>query len=256
MLYKRIIAKLDIKSEHVVKGIHMEGLRIVGNPSEFASKYSQQGADELIFIDTVASLYGRNHLKDIILEVSEKLYIPLTVGGGISSIEDIRSIINMGADKIAINSYAVRNKNFITEASTIFGSQAIVISVQAKKIDNEWIVFIENGREITNLKVLDWVQEVEKLGAGEILLTSIDKDGTKKGFDQTLYKQVCNLVNIPVIACGGAGTIEHIIDVFNSTQITGVALGSILHYNLIDIKSIKNGMLMNKILVRVDNDEA
>lgn len=250
MLYKRVIAKLDIKSSNVVKGIHMEGLRIIGKPSVLSKKYNDMGADELIFIDTVASLYGRNHLKDIILEVSEELYIPLTVGGGITSIEDIRSIIKMGADKVAINTHAVKNKNFLKEASEIFGSQAIVVSIQAKKIDNEWIVFVENGREITDLKVTDWAKEVESLGAGEILLTSIDKDGTKKGFDLSLYETVCSMVNIPVIACGGAGNDQHIEEVLDDTDISGVALGSILHYDLSTIQQIKDNLISKNIWVR------
>jgi imidazole glycerol-phosphate synthase subunit HisF len=255
MLYKRIIAKLDIKSKNVVKGIHMEGLRIVGKPSDLARKYYEDGADELIFIDTVASLYGRNHLKEIIKDVSEELYIPLTVGGGICSIKDIQEIINMGADKVAINTYAVKNKDFITKASRIFGSQAIVISIQAKIIDNDWIVFIENGREITELKVLDWVKEAVSLGAGEILLTSIDKDGTKKGFDIDLYNTVCGIVNIPVIACGGAGSDYHIENVLGATNISGVAIGSIIHYNISAIKSIKKYLHKKNVLVRNEFNE-
>ena len=250
MQYKRIIAKLDIKGPNVVKGVHMEGLRIVGKPAELSKKYYKDMADELVFIDTVASLYGRNHLKDVILEVSEELYIPLTVGGGITSLEDIRNIISIGADKVAINTFAVKNKNFIVEASRIFGSQAIVISVQAKKIANEWIVFIENGREATELRVIEWVQEVEELGAGEILLTSIDKDGIKKGFDEKLYNAVCDIVDIPVVACGGAGDNEHVSKVLSSTDVSGVALGSILHYNTSNIQLIKKKLRSNNILVR------
>lgn len=254
MFYKRVIAKLDIKSENVVKGIHMEGLRIVGKPDKLAEKYYLAGADELIFIDTVASLYGRNHLQEIIQKVSETLYIPLTVGGGISSIDDIREIIRMGADKVALNTYAVKNKDFISKSSKIFGSQAIVISIQAKKIGADWIVFIENGREMTDIKVVEWAKEVEKLGAGEILLVSIDKDGTKKGFDVELYKEVCLSVKIPVIACGGAGNNTHIEELLKSTNVSGIALGSLLHYNISSIETLKEYLGKNNLPIRIENE--
>ena len=255
MLYKRIIAKLDIKSENVVKGIHMEGLRIVGKPDSLSVAYNADGADEIVFIDTVASLYGRNHLKDVILKASEVIYVPFTVGGGLRSVEDVREMIANGADKVAINTFAIENPKFIQELSKIFGSQAIVISVHAKKINDTWMAFKENGRENSGKTVLEWCKEAANMGAGELLVTSIDRDGTKKGFDTLLYTQICANVNIPVIACGGAGTSDHIEDLMTKTACSGVALGSILHYKISSVKDIKDHLQDAMIPVRPCLDE-
>lgn len=255
MLYKRIIAKLDIKSENVVKGIHMEGLRIVGKPDELSVLYNADGADEIIFIDTVASLYGRNHLKEVILKASEATYVPFTVGGGLRSIEDVKNMIVSGADKVAINTYAIENPKFISEIAEIFGSQAIVISIHAKKIGNTWMAFKENGRENSGKTVIDWCEEASRMGAGELLVTSIDRDGTRKGFDTSLYNEICSKVNIPVIGCGGAGNSAHIEDLMKKTECSGVALGSILHYKSSSIKDIKMDLENANILVRPFFDE-
>ena len=256
MLYKRVIAKLDIKSENVIKGIHMEGLRVVGKPEILCAQYNNDSADEIVFIDTVASLYGRNHLKGLIAKVSEACYIPFTVGGGMRSIQDVRILINSGADKVAINTYAIENPGFIRELAEIFGSQAIVISIHAKRIGDTWMAFKENGRENSGKKVLDWVEEAAAMGAGEFLVTSIDNDGTKKGFDQSLYQQICATINIPVIACGGAGTNEHIADLMLNTNCSGVALGSILHYKTSSVGEIKSHLQDQNILVRPNCDRA
>ena len=254
MLYKRVIAKLDIKSENVVKGIHMEGLRIVGSPKEMCVHYNDAGADEIIFIDTVASLYGRNHLKEFILEASEESYVPFTVGGGLRTIEDVTAMIKNGADKVAINTFAIENPYFIKELAEIFGSQAIVISIHAKRIGDTWMAFKENGRENSGKTVMDWVDEATAMGAGELLVTSIDKDGTKKGFDQTLYRAICSRVNIPVIACGGSGCNEHIADLLSNTGCSGVALGTILHYEISSIETIKRHLQDENIPVRPFDD--
>ena len=250
MLYKRIIAKLDIKSENVVKGIHMEGLRIVGSPKEMSVRYNDAGADEIIFIDTVASLYGRNHLKEFILQASEECYVPFTVGGGLRTLDDVREMLKNGADKVAINTFAIENPYFIKELAQIFGSQAIVISIHAKRIGDTWMAFKENGRENSGKTVMDWVVEATAMGAGELLVTSIDKDGTKKGFDEMLYQEICSRVNIPVIACGGAGSNDHISDLISNTGCSGVALGSILHYKMSSMETIKLHLQDENILVR------
>lgn len=250
MTYKRIIAKLDIKSENVVKGIHMEGLRIVGSPKEMCVRYNGAGADEIIFIDTVASLYGRNHLKEFIFEASEESFVPFTVGGGLRSVEDVSSMIKNGADKVAINTFAIENPYFIKELAEIFGSQAIVISIHAKQIGETWMAFKENGRENSGKTVMEWVDEATAMGAGELLVTSIDKDGTKKGFDQQLYQNICSRVSVPVIACGGAGSGEHISSLISNSGCSGVALGSILHYEISSIEAIKQHLQDATIPVR------
>jgi cyclase len=249
-MYKRVIAKLDIKSENVVKGIHMEGLRIIGKPEDLSIKYNNDGADEIVFIDTVASLYGRNHLKDFLIKATEVSYVPFTAGGGLRSVQDVRSLINSGADKVAINTYATENPRIITELAETFGSQAIVISIHAKRIGNAWMAFKENGRENTGKTVLDWVEEASELGAGEFLVTSIDKDGTKNGFDKPLYEKICTKVNIPVIACGGAGSDEDILDLMRDTHCSGVALGTILHYGISSVKQIKFSLRRENVRVR------
>ena len=199
-----MIARLDIKGPNVIKGVHLEGLRVVGEPNEFALMYYEQGADELVFMDTVASLYGRNHLGEIIKKkAAENIFIPMTVGGGIRGVNDALDILRCGADKIAINTSAVSTPSLITEISNALGSQAVVLSVEAKMIaDNKWEVYTDNGREATGLDVVDWVQKGESLGAGEILLTSVDREGTRKGFDLSLISAVTSVVNIPVIASG------------------------------------------------------
>ena len=244
---KRIIARIDVKNEHVIKGIHLEGLRKVGNPNEMAKKYYNEGIDEIIFMDAVAAYYDRNSLTEIINRACENVFVPITVGGGIRKIKDIQIALNAGADKIAINTQAVKDPSFLTRASEIFGSQCIVSSIDAKKIsDNKWEVYVDNGREPTGMDVVEWAKKVEILGTGEIMLTSIDKEGTKRGFDIELYNAISEVVTIPVICCGGAGKKEHIADVISNKGVDAVALASILHYNIESINDLKEFLINNK----------
>jgi imidazole glycerol-phosphate synthase subunit HisF len=250
----RIIPKLDVKGPNVVKGIQLEGLRIIGNPSELAKKYYDQGADELLYLDIVASLYNRNNLVKIVRETTKAgVFIPITVGGGIRSVSDVRNLLHNGADKVAINTEAVKNPNLIKECSKIFGSQCIVGYIEAKKIsENKWEVFIESGREKTGMDVFKWAKKIEKLGVGEILLTSVDKDGTKKGLDLELIKKVIKLVKVPVIACGGAGSKEDILICLKEENCSAISFGSILHYNLTSIDEIKSYLTKNNLSCRKD----
>lgn len=230
----RIIPKLEIKGPNLVKGIQLEGLRVLGIPEEFARYYSQHGADELIYIDVVASLYGRNSILDVIRNTSREIFIPLTVGGGLRTIEDIRLVLQAGADKVAINTAAIHHPQIISQASKIFGASTIVLSIAAKKQpDGDYLAYTDNGREKTPIRVVQWAQQGEELGAGEILLTSIDRDGTGSGFDVELVRQIAEGVSIPVIACGGAGTIEDVAQVISYGKADAVALASMLHYNYI-----------------------
>jgi imidazole glycerol-phosphate synthase subunit HisF len=247
----RIIPRLDIKNNTVVKGIHLEGLRVVGVPDELAYKYYQEGADELLYIDAVASLYERNSLHNIISKAAEKIFIPLTVGGGIRTLQDIEYILNSGADKVAINTAAVKRPEFIKEAANKYGAQCIVLSVQAKQNKhNKWEVYTETGRERSGKDVLEWIQLSVQLGAGEILLTSVDRDGTKKGFDIDLCSKIAESIKVPLIISSGAGKVEDIIKVIDIVSPDAVAVGSILHYRICSIAEIKMNMWKAKIPVR------
>lgn len=248
----RIIARLDVKNEFVIKGIHLEGLRKVGNPNEMANKYYENGIDEIIFMDAVAAYYDRNSLSHIIEQACKEVFVPITVGGGIRSIEDITCALNAGADKVAINTKAIQNPDFIKEASKIFGSQCIVSSIVAKKIsDNKWEAYIDNGREPTGIDAVEWAKTVEMLGAGEIMLTSIDMEGTKKGFDIALNKTISSTVSIPIIASGGMGKSQDAIDLLSATNIDAIAIASIIHYDIESISSIKQSLLDRNIKVRM-----
>ncbi len=230
----RMIPRLDIKGPNLVKGIHLEGLRVLGKPERFARYYYENGADELIYVDVVASLYGRNSLLEIIEKTSREIFIPLTVGGGLRTIEDIRTALKAGADKVSLNTAAIQNPTLIREASKRFGSSTIVISIEAKRQPNgRYEAYTDNGRVKTGVDVIDWVLKVEELGAGEILLTSIDQEGTGEGFNIELTSQVASSVSIPVIACGGAGRIEDIFRVIRDGKADAVSMASILHYNYI-----------------------
>ena len=236
----RLIARLDVKGPNVIKGVHLECLRIVGQPDELAKRYYEEGADELLYLDTVASLYGRENLVDIVARASRHLFIPLTAGGGIRSLANIRSLLRAGADKVAINTWAIKNPEFITAAARSFGSQCIVGSIEAKKIEpHRWEAYAENGREPTGRNVLEWAQELETRGAGELLVTSIDQEGTRKGFDIELMNTVADKVSIPVIASGGAGTKEHVREIAHSAPIDAVAVASLLHYHEETIANLK-----------------
>jgi cyclase len=230
----RIIPRLDIKGPNLVKGIHLEGLRVVGKPWRFARYYYDNNADELLYMDVVASLYGRNSLLDIIERTSREIFIPLTVGGGLRTIDDIRAVLRAGADKVSLNTAAIQRPELITKASKKFGSSTIVISIEAKKqSDGTYEAYTDNGRVKTGVNVWEWAVRVGELGAGEILLTSIDREGTGKGFDLELTRKVAQLVSIPVIACGGAGRISDIYDVITQGKADAVSIASILHYNYI-----------------------
>jgi imidazole glycerol-phosphate synthase subunit HisF len=241
----RIIPRLDIKGPNLVKGVHLEGLRVLGKPEEFARHYYESGADELICIDTVASLYGRNNLTHIIERIAQEIFIPFTVGGGLRSIEDVRRVLLSGADKVSLNTAAIHRPELIRDLAKTFGSSTIVISIEAKKqLNGTYEAYTDNGREKTGINVFDWAMRVAELGAGEILLTSIDQEGTGTGFDLELTKRVAQSVPIPVIASGGAGKLNHILDVVEKAKADAVALASMLHYqhvqNLIDKKAFQD----------------
>ncbi|MFZ6014055.1 MAG: imidazole glycerol phosphate synthase subunit HisF [Bacteroidota bacterium] len=230
----RIIPRLDIKGPNVVKGIHLEGLRVMGRPSEFAEYYYQSGADELIFMDVVASLYERNSLHSIISETARKIFIPLTVGGGLRTLEDIKMVLRAGADKVCINTAAIKDPNMITEAALKFGSSTIVVAIEAiRQTDGRYLAYTDNGREHTGIDAIEWAEKVNKLGAGEIVITSVDMEGTGEGFDVNLVKRVSEAVTIPVIAHGGAGKREHIFDVINEGNCDAVTIASVLHYHFL-----------------------
>ena len=234
MKYFRIIPRLDIKGPNLVKGIHLEGLRVLGKPEDFAKLYYKNGADEIIYQDTVASLYQRNNITELISKTAKNIFIPLTVGGGIRSLEDIKNILNAGADKVAINTAAIENPNLINKSSRVFGSSTIVIAIEAiKQKDGTYLAYTDNGREYTGVEVIKWAKDVACRGAGEILLTSIDREGTGKGFDLNLIKKVSDSVSIPIIAHGGASNPQHIADSINNGA-DAVSIASVLHYSAIN----------------------
>ena len=242
MKFHRIISRLDIKGPNLVKGIHLEGLRVLGKPEIFAKYYFDQGVDELFYQDVVASLYQRNSLIDKIKETAKNISIPLTVGGGIRSIKDIQDILNAGADKVVINTRAVKDPNFINQAVKIFGSSTIVVAIETLKDNDEnYFVYTDNGREFNNLNAIKWATEIEKRGAGEILVTSIDKEGTGEGFDIDLLKIISSKVKIPVIAHGGAGNDLHVKEIFKNSFVDGVAISSLFHYG--SLKKLKRQII-------------
>jgi cyclase len=236
----RIIPRLDIKGPNLVKGIHLEGLRALGQPSDFAKFYYEDGADEILFMDVVASLYERNSLHDIISETAKSVFIPITVGGGIRTLNDIKQVLRCGADKVSINTAAIKNPKFIYEASREFGSSTIVVAIEAIKTSSgEYQAFIDNGREYTGIEVTEWAKKIEELGCGEIIITSVDREGTGKGFDRDLCKLINDSVSISVVAHGGAGKKEDVIEIFKNTTIDSVSIASIFHYEA--IKYINQG---------------
>ena len=252
MLKKRIIPCLDIKNGRVVKGINFVDLVDAGDPAEQAKIYNDSGADEICFLDITASHEDRNTILEIVKKTTEKCFVPLTVGGGVRSIEDINNLLLAGADKVSINTAAVINKNFIKEAAEKFGSQCIVIAVDAKKVNNDkWEVFTHGGRKPTGKDVLKFVQKMESFGAGEILLTSMDRDGTKKGYDLDLTKKISNLVNIPVIASGGVGSLEHLHQGLKIGKASAVLAASIFHFGEYSIQDAKKYLDSKGIPVRI-----
>ncbi|MBN2735021.1 MAG: imidazole glycerol phosphate synthase subunit HisF [Methanomicrobiaceae archaeon] len=280
-----MIPRLDIKGPNLVKGVHLEGLRVLGKPETFARHYYENGADELIYIDVVASLYGRNSLLDMIKKTSQEIFIPLTVGGGLRTVEDIQKVLRAGADKVALNTSAINNPSLIKDAANKFGSSTIVVSIAAKKKNSgEYEAYTDNGREKTGVNVVDWAKKAEEKGAGEIYLMSIDRDGTGLGYDIELIKSVSKAVSIPVIAAGGAGKLGHFSDVIKNGNADAISMASILHYNYIEnnyfdadyssegnieflkgikkitkvegatIPEIKNSLLENNISCRIEED--
>ena len=251
MLTKRIIPCLDVKNGQTVKGTNFENLRYAGNPVSLAKKYSDEGADELVFLDITATNEKRKTIVELVERVAREVFIPFTVGGGISDIEDIRQILSAGADKISFNSAAVKNPDIISDCANYFGSQCIVSAIDAKKIDNEYYVFINAGKKNTGIKLIDWAKEVEQRGAGEILLTSMDYDGTQKGFDINMNNLVSKNVQIPVIASGGAGpNTEHFVEVFNKTNVDAALAASIFHFDTLPVKKLKDELLQAGIKTR------
>ena len=230
----RIIPRLDIKGPNLVKGIHLEGLRVLGKPEDFAKYYYETGADELIYTDVVASLFNRNSLHDIISRTAKEIFIPLTVGGGIRTIEDIRGVLRSGADKVSINTAAISNPLIIKSASRMFGSSTIVVTIEAiRQKDGTHMVYTDNGRQTTGIDVVSWAKKAEELGAGEIVITSVDREGTGLGYDIDLVKSVAKVVSIPVIAHGGPGMLEHVKEVIREGEADAVAIAGMLHYEYV-----------------------
>lgn len=251
MPHARVIARLDIKAPNLIKGIHLEGLRKIGDPNEHARRYYEMGVDELLYMDIVASLYERNSLTDVVQYTAQNIFIPFTVGGGLRSLEDIAEVLRSGADKVAINTAAIRNPQLIKEAAKRFGSQCIVISIEAKRRANGdgWEAFTDNGREHTGKDVIEWAKEATELGAGEILITSIDQEGTRKGMDTDLIAAVAEAVSIPVIASGGVGEPNHMVDAWRQGA-DAVAIADALHYQRFNLPDIHKTMQESEISVR------
>lgn len=239
----RVIARLDVKGPNVIKGVRLEGLRVVGQPAEMSRRYADQGADEILFMDAVASLYDRNSILPHIREAAGDVFVPLTVGGGLRSVDDVGSALRAGADKVAINTAAVRTPALLRHVAEQFGSQCTVLSVEASRHPSlGWEVLTDGGRERTGRAVLPWVEEAVALGAGEILVTSVDRDGTKHGFEVELLRAVQHLVSVPVIASGGAGVAEHVIHVIREAGVEAVAIGAMLHANATTVGAIKTAL--------------
>jgi len=247
----RLIARLDIKGPNLIKGIQLEGLRVMGDPEEFATSYYHQGVDELIYMDIVASLYGRNNLTEIVRHSAQNIFIPLTVGGGVRSTDDVNTLLRAGADKVAINTAAIKRPELVQEVARRFGSQCMVLSIEAKKVsEGKWEAYTENGREPSGLDVVEWAIRGCELGAGEIMLTSVDQEGTRRGFDCELVKAVATAVPIPVIASGGMGTTGHMVQVVKEGCADAVAMADILHYKRMQLPQIRAAALDAGLHVR------
>lgn len=240
MSVKRLIARLDVKGASLVKGIHLEGLRVLGNPEDFAKYYYTQGIDEIFYMDVVASLFERNSLKDIISQTAKNIFIPITVGGGLRSVDDIREVLKAGADKVCLNTAAIRNPKLITEASLEFGASTIVVAIEVIKQPNgQYLAFIDNGREHTGIEAISWAKQLESLGAGEIVCTSVDREGTGAGFDIELIRAMSKEVGVPVIAHGGSGSAADVVEAMNSGA-SAVAVSSIIHYECVREQRFKS----------------
>ncbi|MDR0918235.1 MAG: imidazole glycerol phosphate synthase subunit HisF [Oscillospiraceae bacterium] len=250
MLAKRIIPCLDVRNGKVVKGVNFEGVKDIGDPVELAKEYNKQGADELVFYDITASYEGRGVMLDVVRNVAKKVFIPLCVGGGVSTVEDFKDILRAGADKVSVNSQAVKNPSLVKEAADIFGSQCVVVGIDAKRQNGKFNVYINGGRVDTGLDLIDWVKQITALGAGEICLNSIDTDGVRQGFDIEMLNAVCSVTNIPVIASGGLGKIEDFYDVFTKTNASAGLGASLFHFKELTISEVKSYLKGNNILVR------
>ncbi|XRE44673.1 Imidazole glycerol phosphate synthase cyclase subunit [Tenacibaculum discolor] len=250
MLKKRIIPCLDIKNGRTVKGVNFIDIKDAGDPVELAKQYVKQGADELVFLDITATLENRKTLVELVKTIAQEINIPFTVGGGINTVEDAVALIQAGADKVSINSSAVKNPQLITDLKNRFGSQFVVVAIDTKNVKGNWKVFTKGGTFETELETVSWAKEVEKLGAGEILLTSMNSDGTKNGFDIEVTNAVSKTVNIPVIASGGAGNVEHFIEVFTKTEASAGLAASIFHFGEIPVPVLKNELKKQNIAIR------
>lgn len=252
MTRARLIPRLDVKGKNLIKGIHLEGLRVIGDPQEYARKYYEQGADELLYVDVVASLYGRNSLHEIVRRAAQDVFVPLTVTGGLRSTDDVREMLRAGADKVGINTAATKRPELISEVARKFGSQCMVLSIEAKRVrSGRWEAYTDNGREPTGLDVVEWAQRGVELGAGEILLTSVDQEGTRDGFDLALIKAVATAVRVPVIASGGMGNPGDAVKAVHEGMADAVAMADILHYNRATMGNIRATALAAGVDVRV-----
>ena len=243
----RIIPKLEIKNSHLIKGLQYEGLRKVGDPIDFAKKYYEDGADQINIIDIVSSLYTRDNLYEIIDKITDNIFIPICVGGGIKKIENIVKLLDCGADRVIINSEAFRNKEFINDIGNIFGKQFISISIEAKKFNNEYYCMMDHGRENTNIKVNEWVKYINKLGVGEIIINSVDNDGMESGFDLSLIRLLDNNTKCPIVISGGAGNFNHFLEATKFDYISGLSASSVFHFNKINILDLKKDLKNNKV---------
>lgn len=240
----RLISRLDIKGQNLIKGLRFEGLRVVGRPNEKAREYYLAGADELLYIDAVASLYDRSYLADLVTDVVRDVFIPITVGGGIRSVDDVKSLLRAGADKVAINTAAVGNPDLISKIAESFGSQCMVLSIEAKKVSTDkWEVYVDGGRERTGRDAIEWLEEGIGKGAGEVLLTSVDHDGLEKGADIELFVRASQISSVPIIASGGIGSQKHVKDLLDKSPVDAVAIGSALHYGRLDLLALRQTLL-------------
>jgi cyclase len=248
----RIISRLDIKGPHLIKGVHLEGLRVLGDPQAFSRRYYEEGVDELIYMDIVASLYGRNNIVELVRRTAQDVFVPITVGGGVRSVDDVRELLRAGADKVAINTAAIQNPKLVTDVARRFGSQCMVLSIEAKRVPGGgWEAYTDNGRELTGRDVVEWAEEAVDRGAGEILLTSVDNEGTRKGFDVELVRRVADAVPVPVIASGGMGVLKHLVDVVQQGNASAVAIADALHYNRHSLQQIREAVLAEGMSVRI-----
>lgn len=250
MAAKRIIARLDIKAPYLIKGVHLEGLRKLGDPRDFSQRYYEQGIDEILYIDAVASLYDRNTIIDLVRHTAENIFVPITVGGGVRSEDDAGELLKAGADKVAVNTAAVTNPDVIQAIATRFGSQCVTLSIQAKRQDSGWEAYCDNGRERTGLDPVEWAVKGQSLGAGEILVTSVDQEGTGRGYDMDLTRLIAEAVDVPVVASGGMGNAGHLRGIFSEGMADGAAMANVLHYDKETISDLRREMIASGIDVR------